>query len=482
MKSFFFFNSIKNKIEEFNPINPSKVTVYSCGPTVYDKAHIGNFRSYIFTDILIRSLRLGGYKVENAMNITDLDDKTIQRVLQKKENPDLNDLKEYTQKYIDIFFEDIETLNISKAKYYPKASDNIGSMIILVQRLLKKKVAYQEDGSVYYAIDKKKDYGKLSGLDLSQVRTGLRYNTDEYSKKDIRDFVLWKKQKPEEKIFWESPYGKGRPGWHLECSAMIHNIFQDKLDIHTGGLDLIFPHHENEIAQSEAAFDHGPANYWLHCEHLLVEGHKMSKSMNNFYTLKDLFQEGYHAMAIRYLLLSVPYRQKLNFTFEALKQSSQVVKRIWSCYERLLNFKAKNKNEPIRGLERKLVTLRDEFLTCLREDLNTAKALAVLHEFLHFVNSIVDNKDHLDKWSKENLLNTFGFFDSVLQILSHYEELSIQDTIPNEIILLYHERNKARENENYQKADELRLKILEAGYEILDMQGGSKIRKKLINQ
>ena len=483
MKPFFFFNSLKNELDEFKPIDPKKVTIYSCGPTVYNEAHIGNFRSYIFTDILVRSLRLGGYVVENAMNITDVDDKTIQEVLQKKENPNFSDLQEYTQEYIDIFFEDLDTLNISNADHYPKATDNIGPMIELTQRLLSKGIAYQEDGSVYYAVNKRKDYGKLSGLDFSLVRTGLRYNTDEYSKEDIRDFVLWKREKPNEKISWESFFGKGRPGWHLECSAMVHNIFKDKLDIHTGGLDLIFPHHENEIAQSEEAFDCVLANYWLHCEHLLVDGRKMSKSMKNFYTLRDLLKRGYHPMAIRYLLLSVPYRQKLNFTFEALEQSSHTVKRIWSSYERLLNLEVGKGKSPSNSLGAELEDLQTKFLCCLKDDLNTAKALALFHKFLHLVNSMLDDNTYiLDMNSKKKLLNGFNFFDSVIQILSDHKDLNISNEVPKEIAQLHEERNKARGNRDYQRADELRQKILAAGYEILDTKEASKIRKKNINQ
>ena len=252
--------------------------MYSCGPTVYDLAHIGNFRSYIFTDLLRRSLELGGYKVNQAMNITDVDDKTIQRTLAKTPDPTIQDLNQYTQTYTDAFFQDLGSLLIEKAEHYPRATDYIDPMLDLTSRLVDKKMAYELEGSVYFSISRFDDYGKLSGIDLSAVKNGVRYSADEYTKEDVRDFVLWKAEKESEKISWSSPWGKGRPGWHLECSAMIQNIFSGPIDIHTGGVDLIFPHHENEIAQSVNAYGHSFVQYWLHCEHLLVEGRKMSKS------------------------------------------------------------------------------------------------------------------------------------------------------------------------------------------------------------
>ncbi len=484
VRPFRFFNSLSKKLEDFMPkeLNREKVNIYSCGPTVYDVAHIGNFRSYLFTDILVKSLCLAGYQVKSAMNITDVDDKTINAVFKKKVIPNLNDLTEYTQPFIQMFFEDIRQMNIRPASDYPKATEHINEMLQLIQYLLNKQAAYEKDGSLYFSIKKKDTYGKLSKLDLSKMKTGLRYNTDEYSKEDIRDFVLWKKERSEESLAWESPFGKGRPGWHLECSAMIHRLFDKQLDIHTGGIDLIFPHHENEIAQSETAFGGKLAKYWLHCEHLQVDGRKMSKSSNNFYTLRDLLKKGYHAMAIRYFLISVPYRQKINFTLAGLDAISQTIKGIWGTYNRFLMAKVQKDNSITNFASIDIICKEHEkkFLNYLKDDLNTAKTLAIFHDFLKQVNIWLDElSEGMPKAIKQRIYKSFQYYDSVLSILSCHNDLIKVKDVPLIILELLNKRNEARSDKNFLKADKLREEILKAGYEILDSKekGGSQIRK-----
>ncbi len=487
MKPFRLFNSLSKKIEDFIPRKAQKkeVRLYSCGPTVYDVAHIGNFRSYIFSDVLTKSLRLGGYTVYNAMNITDVDDKTIQKLLDVKSEPSLDDLKDYTRPFTTMFFDDIQKMNIDQATYYPRATEHIEEMLTLIERLMKKAVAYEKDGSVYFSIKKQNNYGKLSRLDLSEIQTVPRYNTDEYSREDIRDFVLWKKEKPEEHLAWDSPFGRGRPGWHLECSAMVHCIFKDQLDIHTGGTDLIFPHHENEIAQSETAFDGELAKYWMHCEHLLINGKKMSKSLGNFYTLRDLLSKGYHAMAIRYLLLSVPYRKKINFTLEALEQAGQTIRGIWGSYNRVLSVKeTPNQSDKISDdIIQKCEEFKNQFLDHLKNDLNTAKALATFHHFLGTVNvSLNIFNGALPKYLKQSILNSFIYFDSVISILSYHKDLTKIENIPKKILETLETRKRARSEKDFLKADKLREEILKAGYEILDnKETGSQLRKLNLN-
>lgn len=286
------------------------VRIYSCGPTVYGFAHIGNLRTFLFNDILRRSLKAAGYRVHHAMNLTDIDDKTINGVKATNEQANLQDLQNYTSNYIEAFFQDLQKLNIEPVEENPRATKSIDEMINLVEILLQKQYAYKLDGSVYFSIRNKKDYGRLSGIDLEDSFSGARYNADEYTKESVRDFALWKTASAKEDIAWDTSFGRGRPGWHLECSAMIESIFHGEIDIHTGGVDLIFPHHENEIAQSECAYNHGFVKHWMHCEHLLADGKKMSKSAGNFYTLRDLEQKGFSPLAFRYFVLSAHYSQK----------------------------------------------------------------------------------------------------------------------------------------------------------------------------
>ncbi|MDH4200557.1 MAG: cysteine--tRNA ligase [Spirochaetia bacterium] len=479
--AFQFYNTYHRRLEEFQPVEAGKVKIYSCGPTVYDYAHIGNFRSYVFSDILRRSLKLGGYQVTHAMNITDVDDKTIKRTLEKKPDPDISDLKQYTDIFTAAFFEDIKKIGIDSFDHYPYATNYMGKMISLVQTLEEKGFAYRLDGSVYFSIAKYSDYGRLSGVDLSSIKTGTRYNTDEYTKEDVRDFVLWKSEKSGEKIAWDSPFGRGRPGWHLECSAMIESLFNGAIDIHTGGVDLMFPHHENEIAQSVNAYGHEFVRYWIHCEHLLVDGKKMSKSEGNFFTLRDLMKQGYHAKAVRYFLLSSHYRAKINFTKDALDQIAQNLRRINNFYQRLESAKIINGQENSFGekLSQQIKLWKTDFLSHLEDDLNTARALAVFHNAIKTVNGYLDeNSDSLSSGLLEGLKKLFGDFESVLNLDA--PELADQNIneAPEAVSDLLKKRNEARAQKNYALSDKLRDQIHESGFVIVDTPEGSRLQKK----
>ncbi len=307
-----FYNTLSNRKEPFVPLYPGKVLIYTCGPTVYDYAHIGNFRSYIFEDLLRRYLKFKGYQVTQVMNITDVDDKII-----RASKAAGQDIGEFTKKYISAFFEDLDALGIERAEFYPRATEHIPEMVELIKKLQQKGFTYTTDGSIYFKLSSFPSYGKLSKIDLQGIKPGARMDLDEYEKEDVRDFVLWKGKK-EGEPYWKTELGPGRPGWHIECSAMSMHYLGESFDIHAGGVDLIFPHHENEIAQSEAATSRQFVRYWLHCRHLIVEGEKMSKSKGNYYTLRDLLGKGYQPLAVRYLLLSAHYRRQLNFTKEGL--------------------------------------------------------------------------------------------------------------------------------------------------------------------
>ena len=301
------------------PLKPGEVTMYTCGPTVYDYAHIGNFRTFLFQDILRRFLKLRGFRLTHVMNLTDVDDRIIANAAAQGVG-----IRDYTEKFAQAFFDDCKALSIESPEHWVRATDNIDSMVQLIQRLQEKTYTYASEGSIYYRIAKFPDYGKLSKIDVTGIQAGARVDVDRYEKESARDFALWKAPKPGEH-FWDTPIGRGRPGWHIECSAMAMKYLGETIDIHTGGIDLAFPHHENEIAQSEAATGKHFVRYWLHAEHLLVEGEKMSKSLGNFFTLRDLFAKGYKPSALRFALASVPYRRQLNFTFDGLQQAASAV-------------------------------------------------------------------------------------------------------------------------------------------------------------
>ncbi len=464
------YNTLTRKKEIFKPLKKGEVRIYSCGPTVYDLAHIGNFRAYTFVDILRRYLEYKGYKVILVMNITDIDDKTIKNSALAKMS-----LKSFTEKYTKEFFKDLETLNIKKANFYPRATQHIKDMIKFVEVLEKKGFAYEKFHSVYFDISKFKDYGKLSKIDLKNIKFGARVDLDEYQKDSPGDFVLLKRSTLEELkrgIFYETKWGKVRPGWHLECSVMSMKYLGETFDIHTGGVDLIFPHHENEIAQSEAYSGKKFVNFWLHNEHLLVEGKKMSKSLGNFYTLRDILKKGYSWRAIRLFLINAHYRQKLNLTFEALKSCQRAIERIRNFLEKMESLKERKENSKRKKIENLILKTQKNFEKAMDDDLNSPKALAVFFNFVSKINKL----ENLSKAEKRGILNLIEKLDSVfgLKILELKKE---KIEIPKEIEKLVKEREKYRKEKNWEMADKIREKIKEKGFWIEDTKEGPKIKK-----
>ncbi len=467
-----FFNTLSKRVEEFVPLRAGEARAYVCGPTVYHYAHVGNFRTYVFSDLLRRWLKRKGFKVTMVMNLTDVDDKTI-RGSREQGIP----LKQFTERYEKAFFEDCETLGIERVERYPKATEHIPEMIALVKKLLEKGLAYKgEDGSVYYNISKFKDYGKLSGINLKKLEAGAsgRVRADEYSKENASDFVLWKAWTPEDgNVFWETELGKGRPGWHLECSAMSMKYLSESFDIHAGGVDLIFPHHENEIAQSEGATSKKFVNYWLHCEHLLVDGRKMSKSLRNFFTLRDLLDKGFKPKAIRYFLLSGYYKQQLNLTFEALRAAEEAVKRLNDFRDALeeisskkTRVKEKENKEAVVLVER----VKKEFEQALDADLNTPLALAALFEFVRDYNKLIEEKKVGSKNARD-ALEALKEFDSVLCVLSRKQATPELKKFVEEKI---REREQARKQRDFATSDSIRLELKRRGVIIEDTPSGVK--------
>ncbi|MFC1756819.1 cysteine--tRNA ligase [Patescibacteria group bacterium] len=433
------YNYLTRTKELFKPLKNRQVGLYTCGPTVYDRIHIGNLRTYIFEDVLKKTLELNNYKVKHIMNITDVEDKII-----KKMQAENKTLQEVTQPYIDLFFTDIKKLNISPANKYPQAIKYIKQIIKMVSKLLKKGFAYQsEDGSIYFDISKFEKYGKLSGLDKKNLKHGARVDSDEYDKKNAGDFVLWKTTKKDE-LSWEAPFGKGRPGWHIECSAMSIKELGKTFDIHAGAVDLIFPHHENEIAQSEAVTGKEFAKYWIEGEHLLVENKKMSKSLGNFYTLEDIEKKGFDPLAFRYLTLNTHYRTKLNFTWESLENAKNGLKKLREQVQELGNKKGKPYREYTELFKEKM-----------NDDLNTPQALAIVQKLLK---KNIPNEDKLA---------TTLEFDKVLGL-----DLNKKVEIPEDIKRLAKEREQARQEKNYEKSDQLREVLEKKGWNVKDTEQG----------
>ncbi len=462
-----FKNTLTKKIEEFIPIKKNKVKMYTCGPTVYDYAHIGNFRTYIFEDLLRRYLKFRGYKVIQVMNLTDVDDKTIKGSIENKIS-----LNEYTKKYIEAFFEDIELLNIERAEYYPRATEHINEMIELIKRLINNGIAYQVGNSVYYSIGKFKDYGKLSGIVLDELQIGKRVNADEYDKENPQDFALWKEWTEDDgDVFWESPWGKGRPGWHIECSAMSMKYLGETFDIHTGGVDNIFPHHENEIAQSTGATGKKFVNYWLHSEHLIVEGKKMSKSLGNFFTLRDLINKGFSPLAIRFILLTTHYRKQLNFTFEGVKGAESSVDRI---AEFRANLRLIPGNESGIDIKNIISKVKDEFICALDDDLNASEAIASIFNLIYDMNQLI-SKNEIKGADAISILHFLDEIDSVLGFIKKSDKLI---DIDNETYKLIELRDVARKQKNYALADEIRKKLLDEGIVLEDRPSGTVWKRK----
>jgi cysteinyl-tRNA synthetase len=460
-----FHNTLTRKKEEFKPIQPDQVRMYTCGPTVYDYPHIGNFRAYVFEDILRRYLKYKGYQVIQVMNITDIDDKII-----KGAQANNQDIYSYAEKYTKAFFKDLDALKIEHAEYYPKATDHIPEMVKLIKKLLDRGNAYYSDGSVYFKISTFPHYGKLSKLNPEDFQNGHVTDSDEYTKEDIRDFALWKARK-EGEPYWETELGEGRPGWHIECSAMSMKYLGETLDIHTGGVDNIFPHHENEIAQSEAATGKLFVRYWLHCRHLIVEGEKMSKSKGNFYTLKDLLNKGYSPLAVRYLLASVHYRKQLNFTFDSLKQAQNSLERLAEFSLRLESEKLPSgKNDELSTL---IVEAKKDFEKAMDDDLNTSAALGAIFTLVRKSNiSLSDGL--LKEENKSEIINFLDSINTVFYIISEKESEILEPEIKHLIEL----RNEARQGKDFKKADEIREELLEKGITLQDTKDGVRWRRK----
>ena len=461
-----FFNTLTRQKEAFTPIEPGKVRMYTCGPTVYDYAHIGNFRAFLFEDLLKRWLEHRGFTVTHVMNITDVDDKTIKGAQKQHIS-----LTEYTNYYIKAFFEDIKALNIKPANYYPRATEHIPEMVALIQTLIQKGYAYKApDNSIYYAIRKFKNYGKLSHINIQQLKEGARIKTDEYEKEEAHDFALWKAWTPEDgDVFWETPLGKGRPGWHIECSAMSMRYLGETFDIHCGGVDNIFPHHENEIAQSEAATGKKFVNYWLHNEHLLVNGKKMAKKFGNFYTLRDLLKQGFDPIAIRFLLISTHYRAQFNFTFEGLEAAHATVERLRNFMRRLQEANGEGSNGKINLL---ITTAETQFTAAMDDDLNISIALSALFDFIREVNTLLD-ANLVSKKEAEEAANFIQRMDEVLGVIG---EAKKGESLPKEAEELIKAREEARKARDWTRADELRLKLREMGVIIEDTPQGVKWR------
>jgi cysteinyl-tRNA synthetase len=461
-----FFNTLTRRKEKFVPIEEGKVRMYTCGPTVYDYAHIGNFRAFLFEDLLKRWLEYRGFKVTHVMNLTDVDDKTI-RGSQKQQVP----LAKYTEHYAKAFFEDIKALNIEPADYYPKATSHIPEMVALVKRLMQNGYGYKgQDGSIYYAISKFKNYGKLSHIKVAGLKAGARVKTDEYTKEEAQDFALWKAWTPEDgDVFWETELGKGRPGWHIECSAMSMKYLGETFDIHCGGIDNMFPHHENEIAQSEAATGKKFVNYWLHNEHLLVEGRKMAKKFGNFYTLRDLLAKGYDPIAIRYLLLSSHYRAQFNFTFEALDAAGVAVERLRNLVRRLQDAQGKGSGGKVAELLRGVL---GGFGEAMDDDLNVSVALAVLFDFVREMNVLLD-ADVVSRSEADEVAAVLKRFDGVLGVVG---EVEAEEALSKEAEELIAKREAARKAKDWATADALRVRLSELGVVVEDTAQGVRWR------
>ncbi len=505
------FNTLTRQQDEFQPLEGNTVRMYTCGPTVYAYAHIGNFRTFLFQDILRRYLKYSGYGMNHVINLTDVDDNTI-----RESHAAGMALRDYTGKYIEAFLADRQLLNLEEPEHLVRATDSIPEMVKLIQALVDKGIAYASEGSIYYKVSAFPHYGQLTHVDFSGIRSGARVDSDKYDKENARDFVLWKAAK-EGEPFWETPFGPGRPGWHIECSAMSMKFLGETFDIHSGGSDLIFPHHENEIAQSEAATGKPFVKVWVHAEHLIVNGEKMSKSLGNFFTLRDLIHKGYKPSAIRYLLASVPHRKPLNFSFEGLHQAQQSI-------DRLRNFRYRLTKETFpsgesTALQTRAQEARKNFEAALDDNINTAGALGAIFDMVREGNTAMDRGEFHDA-DRGAFLDTLERFDRIFAVLENDDYAKLvklgfirEGTVPAEPVAevkdanassgatekageghavavlaealsddaiekLIAERVAARQGGNYGRSDEIRAGLLKAGVILEDTKAGTRWKRK----
>ena len=498
MASLELFNTLSGKVERLEPVGAPALRMYACGPTVYDYGHIGNFRTFLHVDVLRRFLRQQGMAVDHVMNVTDVDDKIIRNALAAGKP-----INEYTARFEKAFFEDLDALGIERPEHLPRATEHIPEMVTLIEKLAAKDFAYRtEDGSWYFRIARDPDYGKLSKKDFEGIEDGARVDVDEYEKDAARDFALWKAVKRGAdgvaEPSWDTPLGAGRPGWHIECSAMATSILGESFDLHAGGEDLMFPHHENEIAQSESATGHTFARHWMHVRFLLVEGKKMSKSEGNFYTLRDLLLKGHRASAIRYVLLSVPYRHQMNFTFEALSAATNTLDRLRTFHARILRGGfAAGVDEAVRAATAKAAA---DFTGALANDLNTAEASAAISEMVRTANSAAD-AGTLGMENADEILHVLTAFDGIFAVLVDRDaeltrealkwaeaegrigeaspELVAQMGLSNaEIEALVAERTAAKKARNFARADAIRVELTAKGVVIEDAKDGVRWKRK----
>jgi cysteinyl-tRNA synthetase len=476
------FNTLTRTKDRFIPLEQGKVRMYTCGPTVYDFAHIGNFRAFIFEDLLRRWLEYRGYNVTQIMNLTDVDDRTI--AASKKQGIPLS---QHTTQYIKAFFEDVDALNIQRATVYPRATEHVPAMVALVKKLMEKGYAYRgEDGSIYYDISKFKNYGQLSKVKVEELKAGARVKVDEYDKAEAQDFALWKAWTEEDgDVFWETEIGKGRPGWHIECSAMSMKYLGETFDIHTGGVDNLFPHHENEIAQSEAATGKKFVNYWLHCEHLLVEGKRMGKRFGNYYTVKDLIDKlGHDRRAVRYLLMSTHYRQQFNFTFDGLEAAKGAVDRLQNFMYRLNYADGKGWEEEVNAA---MTKMQKSFEDAMNDDLNIGVALAALFDFVREVNKLIDD-NMLSKEEAKRVQELMIGFDKALGLIDALGKAKTgavdqlftvtvgHPELSDEVKTLIQKREDARKAKDWKTADQIRAQLKSMGITIEDTSQGLRWR------
>ncbi len=460
------YNTLTRRIEDFHPLENGKVRLYTCGPTVYNVAHIGNFRAFVFYDMLRRYLKYRGYEVFHVMNLTDVDDKTI-----RDSAAEGVPLQDYTARYKKAFFEDRDALRIEPVEVYPAATEHIPDMVRTIERLAERGHTYVAEGSTYFKIDTFPSYGKFANLDLSGTRAGARITSDEYEKEDARDFVLWKAWTPEDgPVFWDTPLGRGRPGWHIECSAMSQKYLGETFDIHGGGVDLIFPHHQNEIAQAEGATGKPFVRYWLHSEFLLVDGQKMSKCLGNFYTLRDILERGYKPMEVRYVLLATHYRQQLNFTFDALTAARGALERLRDFAR---NVHLAGGNEAGEILDETNERREKEFVASLDDDLNIAPALGAVFNYVRDIGRLIaDGK--LAQQDEVKVLGKLRDWNKVLGLID-LEDETMTDI---EVLQMIELRTQARANWDWDRADQIRLELERKGIVLEDRRGGTVWKRK----